>query len=186
MKFNKYVPSVNQTIIIFEGPDQCGKTEIGTRLSKLLNIPYFKNDNERKGFKDDEDYFVNMLKYSDPFFISYLKQSNANVILDRSFPSEYVYSKAFSRQTDLEALKWVDKEYSKLGALIIICYRTKYTMDDDLCPKKLNAKKLEDIDLIYREFANTFTKCNVMFLNVDDEDIHREISDIFKFIKEKC
>ena len=38
MKFNKYAQSVNQTVIIFEGPDQCGKTEIGNKLSKILLV----------------------------------------------------------------------------------------------------------------------------------------------------
>jgi len=186
MLIDKYSQPITQTIIIFEGPDQCGKTEIGNKLSKILNIPYFKNDSERQGFKDDKDYFINMLRYSDPFFLSYLRQSKADVILDRSFPSEYVYSKAFGRETDIEALKWVDEQYSRLNALIIVCYRTKYTMDDDLCPERLNAKKLEEIDSLYREFSNTFTKCKVMFLNVDDENITREIGDIIKFMKEKC
>lgn len=186
MLFNEYTKHMSQKIIILEGPDQCGKTEIGNKLSELLKIPYFKNDNERQGFKDDKDYFINMLKYSDPFFLSYLRQSKSNVILDRSFPSEYVYSKAFNRETDIESLKWVDEQYANLNALIIICYRTKYTLDDDLCPKRLNAKKLEEIDALYKEFANTFTKCKVMFLNVDDENLSREISDIIQFIKEKC
>ena len=183
MSIDKYVKTPSQTVIIFEGPDQCGKTEIGIKLSKILNIPYFKNDNERQGFKDDEDYFINMLKYSDPFFLSYLRQSKSSIILDRSFPSEYVYSKAFGRETDIDALKWVDEQYSRLNTLIIVCYRTKYTMDDDLCPKRLNAKKLEEIDTLYSEFSKTFTKCNVMFLNVDDEDLNREIYDILDYMK---
>jgi len=173
-----------QKIIIFDGPDQCGKTEIAKKLSKVIGIPYFKNENERQEFKDDDkDYFMNMTKYSDPFFISYLKQSKANIILDRSYPSEYVYCKAFNRDTDWDTLKWIDKQYAKLNALIIICHRSEYTLADDLCPDRLNVNKITELDKYYKQFVKSYTECNVKFLNVDDENLSREILEILDFMK---
>ena len=176
----------NQKIIIFDGPDQCGKTEIAKKLSSVIGVPYFKNENERQGFKDDKDYFVNMTKYSDPFFISYLKQSSANIILDRSYPSEYVYCKAFNRATDWDTLKWIDEQYANLGALIIICHRTNYTLADDLCPNRLNVNKIAELDKHYKDFAQNYTKCNIKLLNVDDENLSREVYEILDYIKHQC
>ena len=42
--------SSSQQIIIFEGPDGCGKTNISTSLSKDIRVPYFKNKDEWKFF----------------------------------------------------------------------------------------------------------------------------------------
>ena len=58
-----------QRIIIFEGPDGCGKTNIAAELSRRLNIPVFKNDQEWSHFgtQDAAEYFRLTAKYSYPF-----------------------------------------------------------------------------------------------------------------------
>jgi len=174
-----------QQIIILDGPDMTGKTQIGKELSKRLKIPYFKNENEGRAFKYDiERYFITMLRYSDPFFVSYLKQTGASVILDRSYPSEYVYSKVFRRATDIECLKKLDANYAELGAKIIICCRESYLKKDDLCPEKINLRHYFHMHNRYELFAKEFTKCDVKFLSVDDEDLKREVNEIIKFIKQ--
>ena len=88
--------SSSQQIIIFEGPDGCGKTNISTALSEKIRVPYFKNKDEWKFFVDNPSYFVNALTYGDPYFLSYLEQTGASVIVDRWYPSEWVYSQVLT------------------------------------------------------------------------------------------
>jgi len=167
-----------QNIILFEGADMVGKTEIAKELAKKLDIPYFKNTGEWKSFLDPKDYFVNTLRYAEPYFLSYLKQTEASVILDRSYPSEWVYSKAFGRETDDNALAAIDQKFHDLGAKIIICHRSTYKgIKDDRFPDKLGSEKLEEIDRLYDKFS-AWTRCSVIRLLVDDEDLEREIKDI--------
>ena len=173
-----------QQVIIFDGPDMTGKTEIAHALSEKLNIPYFKNELEGKAFKRDlESYFINMLRYSDPFFVSFLQQTKTSIILDRSYPSEYVYSKVFYRPTDRRRLKTLDEAYANINAKIIICCRNSYLKQDDLCPEKINLRHFHIIHDQYMKFATEFTKCDVKILYVDDENLTREINEILKFIK---
>lgn len=172
-----------QRIILCEGPDRVGKSEIALALAKKYGIPYIKNTSEWSAGLRNKDYFVNTLRYAEPYFLSYLKQSGASVVLDRSYPSEQVYSEAFGRTTDHDALKFVDEEYAKLGAQIVICHRSSYEgIKDDLFPDDIEERKLQELDDLYTNFASK-TKCKVLRLNVDDENLSRELEDISLFLE---
>ena len=175
----KEVRVANQRIIIFEGPDGCGKTNISQALGKVLGVPYFKNTNEWEYFEADPSYFVNALSYGDPYFLSYLEQTGASVILDRSYPSEWVYSKVFNRETNRDALEYIDSKYAELGTKIIIPFRTDYSGVIDQF-SSVTPEKLSQIDEEYRNFAK-WTKCETLFVNVDDENLDRELFEILNF-----
>lgn len=167
-----------QKIYIICGPDRSGKTEIAKELSKRSNIPYFKNTAEWEHSLDKDSYFANSLRYAEPYFLSYLKQTEASVILDRGYPCEWVYSKAFGRETDDNVLDAIDRKFHELDAVIIICHRSTYKgIKDDRFPDKLGSEKLEEIDRLYDKFS-AWTRCSVIRLLVDDEDLEREIKDI--------
>lgn len=168
-----------QMVLIFEGPDGCGKTNISQALSQLIGVPYFKNTNEWDFFENDPSYFVNALTYGDPYFLSYLKQTGASVILDRSYPSEWVYSKVFGRKTNEDVLTAVDSLYAQLGTRIILPFRTDYSNVVDQF-SSVTSEKLAKIDKEYRNFAN-WTKCETLFVNVDDENLDRELFEILNF-----
>ena len=170
---------MNQTIIIFEGPDGCGKTNMAHGLSGKIGAPYFKNKDEWKHFQDDPSYFVNALTYGDPYFLSYLEQTGASVILDRSYPSEWVYSRVFGRETNTTALEFIDRKYAELGTKIIIPFRTCYSNVVDQF-SSVTPEKLSRIDSEYRDFAR-WTKCETLFVNVDDENLDRELFEILNF-----
>lgn len=170
-----------QYIIIFDGPDMTGKTEMSIELSKRINVPRFKNSRERQFFEKDPGYFVKALKYGDPYFVSYLQQTGASVILDRGFPSEFVYSKAFNRETNADILRMVDTMFASAGAKIIIPYRSDYSMFVDDQFSSINSEMLEKIDSLYSEFC-AWTSCEVLRICVDDENIEREINEISKFL----
>ena len=169
--------------IIFDGPDMCGKTEMATALSERLGIPYFKNKSEWSAFEDDPSYFQNALKYGDTFFYSYLKQTGASVILDRSYPSEWVYSLAFERDRDIKLLRHIDDLAAKAGTRIVIPYRTCYdNIHDDV--HNINSDDLKKLHDLYLGFAG-WTNCKVLRLCVDSEDLLWEINSIVSFLEEK-
>ena len=167
-------------VILFDGPDKVGKTEMVKELSKRLNVPSFKNESEWKAFSDDHDYFVNALRYGDPYFYNFLKSTGTSVILDRSYPSEWVYSKVYGRKTDQEALRHIDSLAASFGVKIIVPYRTSYDgLHDDM--HDIDSEQMKKISDVYIEFIE-WTKCNVLRLCVDSEDLDWEMKTILKFI----
>lgn len=170
-------------IINFAGADRSGKTEIAKELSRRLGIPYFKNQNEIVNFKSDDSYFRNVLKYGAPLLLDFLKQTGAPGIFDRSYPCEWVYSRAMGRETFPEILQKIDEEYAAAGAITIVCARKSYDgIVDDTFPDELSSKKLAEINQLYQDFC-AWSKCRSFVLFVDDEDLDREISDIMKFLE---
>jgi len=167
-----------QNVIIFEGPDRTGKSNIAQEVSRRLYVPYFKNKDEVKNFLDPKDYYVNVMRYADPYFLSYLKQTGHSVIIDRHYPSEWVYSTVFNRKTDMEAARRTDEAMAALGAKIVICWRSSYAnREDDDFPTVITEEKLQKIHDGYVKFRE-WTKCESIWLNVDDENLNREVEDV--------
>ena len=168
-----------QHVVCIVGPDSCGKTHIAYELSKQLMIPYFKNKGEWTNFRNEQGYFVNCMKYGDlGMFSQFLVQTHTSVVLDRSWPCEKVYSKVFGRETDHDVLKQLDDVYHGMNALIVIAYRSDYSnVTDELFSDIITHRKLKQLHDEYMEFAK-WTKCRTLFLNVDDEDLDREVKEI--------
>lgn len=171
-----------QHVIIFDSADGTGKTNIAQGLSKRLGVPYFKNTRERKFFERDPGYFVKALKYGDPYFVTYLKQTGASVILDRSYPSEWVYSRALGRPTDHDILRMVDTMYADVGAKIVIPFRSDYTTARKDQFDVIDLAMLQRLDELYEQFQ-AWTSCETFRLCVDDEDLERELSEIVPFVE---
>lgn len=174
-----------QHIVFFVGPDRCGKTEISTALSRITGIPYFKATSEHTSFLSSRvsksDQFLNQLRFADPRVIDLLRQTGHSVVFDRGFPCEFVYSKVMGRETDMVMLKHLDEEYEKLGAKIVMCHRSSYKgIQDDLDPT-IKQDLLEKLDKAYFEFLS-WTKCDHLLLNVDDEDLDREVDQVTRFM----
>lgn len=172
---------MNQKIIFFVGPDQCGKSNISQELSRQLSIPYFKASNEHRCFLSDEKGFIKDLMYADPRVLDLLKQTGHSVIFDRGFPCEWVYSKDRNRETHIDTLKFLDEEYAKLGSIIVFCYRSTYEgISDDLDPT-IDSERLAKLHVLYEEFLSQ-SRCKVLRLCVDDENLQRQTKTIGNFI----
>jgi thymidylate kinase len=168
-----------QTIVILEGADNTGKTNIGKALSSVMDIPYFKNKDEHRYFLKDPEYFIHAIRYVDTYFTSYLETSRASIILDRAWPSEWIYSQALGRKTDMEVLRELDDRHAALGTNIVVSWRSDYSaFKDDYQQVNDNIKRINEL---YMEFVS-WTRCKCMKLNVDDQNLNREISEIRKFI----
>ena len=177
------------TVIAIEGPDRCGKTEIATQFSLILDglddrsySSYYRASSQHQDFLNTPEKFVQNLRFADTRMLDMVRQMNLSIVLDRSWASEWVYSKAFNRQFDNDAMHFIDREFALDGAIIVIAQRSDYSnIVDDIDPIRLNGKKLQEIHDLFMQFAE-WTKCNVCHLNVDDEDLDREVSEIFKFM----
>lgn len=171
-----------QRIIIFDGPDMCGKTNMAKALSKFTGIKYFKNELEHTYFDSpNTSYFRNAAKYIDSYMSHFLKTTRLSVIFDRAWPSEYCYPRVFGRRRSMKTLKELDKRWSQLNTFIIIPVRSSYEgIVDDRHPT-ITQEKLEHLDSMYREFAE-WTQCKTLLLNVDDEDLCRELLEIVDFV----
>ena len=167
-----------QKIVALCGPDMCGKTQIGHELSRRTGIPYFKASGEHADFLLKPERFIQSLRYSDTRMLDVFQQCGYSMILDRCWACEYVYSQAFGRETDQDALKYVDEGFARLGALVVVTHRSSYKgIVDDLDPNRLNSKKLQQIHDLYQKFV-MWTSCDVLQLNVDDENLDREVNEI--------
>jgi thymidylate kinase len=170
-----------QKVVIFEGCDKVGKTEMARELAKRLEIPYFKNKSEWRAFSSDKEYFVKALRYGDPYFYTFLRDTNTSVILDRSYPSEWVYSKVYDRKTDDDALTHIDSLAASFGVKIVIPYRTSYSgLKDDI--HDIGEYHLQKLSDTYETFAK-WTKCDVLRFCIDSEDLEWEMNTIQKFLK---
>jgi|SRR5579863_1085758 len=174
-----------QRIVFFVGPDMCGKTEISKALSRVTDIPYFKASSEHDAFLSSRvskrELFLNQLRYADPRVMDLLKQTGASVIFDRGFPCEYAYSKVFDRETDDKMLRHLDEQWAKLDARIVLCCRSGYSgIVDDLDPT-VKGETLARLHDAYMDFAS-WTQCKVLKLNVDDENLQRELDEVHYFI----
>lgn len=163
-----------------------GKTQIAQALSKKLNVPYYKASTERNAFVKNQDRFIHDIQYSCPARLDLLKQMLEQdlvkgVVYDRGYPCEYAYSDFFARKTDVEALAWLDAQYSKLDATIVLTYRSSYKdIVDDLDPS-INCKALERLENSYRTFLSA-SLCKVLYLCVDDENLEREVIEVMNFL----
>ena len=169
-----------QRIIILEGPDGCGKTNIGQELSRRTGIPYFKPTLEREMWKNNT--FKTALEYDQPYIAQFLKQVGCSVIMDRAYPSEWVYSQVYKRETNPAVLRQVDHAFACLGTDIIVCWRDDYSKNekDDL----VQGEKLQLLSDKYHEFMK-WTECNKIPINVNHykNDLDLELKYLLDLLK---
>ena len=164
-------------ILIFEGPDGCGKTNIAEELSKHLAIPVYKSGKEAEIFHDPEGQYLT-LKWANYEMIKLLEVTEASVIFDRFFPSEWVYAQVFNRKTDLGLVKKYDAWMAKLGAKIIWCDKPNMDGEDELVP----ASKYNELRDKYFDYMKD-TLCDVCYLNTTDHDLDTQINEILAFLR---
>lgn len=174
--------SQKQVVVIFDGPDRCGKTNISKAFAWRYGIPYFKNESERTYFDvPDTTYFTNATKYIDSYMASFLLKTGTSVILDRAWPSEFAYPRVFNRKQDMGILREIDRRWSWLDTRIVITHRSSYVGICDQVHDRITSDKLQLLDEVYHEFAD-WTMCKTLLLNVDDEDLTRELSLVENFV----
>ena len=163
-------------IILFEGPDLCGKTNIAKALSKELNIPYFKKPNEHGAFNGTYIPEYSLIYETRKFLEFYEQDIIKNVILDRDYVSEYVYGQIYRNeiynQLNInEYIREYDKRYFMNDLFIVYCHKDKYKKFDDEVIEEKDIQKIKDG---YGKFLNaTFNNCIV--LETSDENLEEQI-----------
>jgi hypothetical protein len=158
-----------QKVIIFEGPDCTGKTNISQRLSEIIRVPRYKN-NVEKNFLFSSDSSV--AAYNSFYIADFLRETKISIILDRFHISEWVYSKVFERKTKEELILEAEKILSSIGAKIIYCFKTKR---DDFEDANVGIEKIPFIEFEYDNYFRQHLKCDMfkldtsIDLNVDSQ-----------------
>lgn len=169
-------------IIIFEGPDRTGKTEMAKELANRFHIPYFKMTTEYENWQKGK--FKEALEFDQPYLLEFLRQTKTSVVIDRAYPSEFVYSRVFDRQSNNDLLWKIDEGFANLGTQIIVSRRISYSESekDDLIPDE----KFPLIDKVYQDFMMR-TKCNVADIFVDyfNNDLSEEMNYLAPVIQER-
>jgi len=155
---------------------------MAAELSRQLGIPVFKNSGEWFTDLRDPSYFKNLLTYGATFLADFLCQTKASAIMDRNYASEWVYSRHFNRETDDVVLRKVDEKFAEAGGKIVICRRKSYNGIRDDLHSYIDAHALEGLDSLYQEFEG-WTKCEVLTIWVDDENLERETLEIREWLK---
>lgn len=167
------------SIIIFDGVDNCGKTEISHAVVERLlpDHQYFKVKQERIHVEKVDPA---ILKVSHElqlnFFYELARQAKLNIVMDRFYPSEYVYGSLF-RQINEDLIWEFDAKFAELGVKIIIPHKGDAFLEDELWTKE----QLIQVREKYKEFAEK-SKCDVLLLNTEDENLDRELADIAAFL----
>ncbi len=169
---------MKQQLIIFEGPDLCGKTNIAEEVSKRLNIPVYKSGREHDLFHDKDSQYLT-LKYGNFEMIKILETTSTSIMFDRFFPSEWVYSQVYDRTRDLDLVLEYDKYWSSLGGKIIWLDKPEMDGEDEL----IESSRYNEIRQKYKQYM-TMTNCRVLRLDTTDRDLEAQVSKICNFIKE--
>ncbi len=166
-----------QRIIIVEGVDMVGKTSVIKALSELLAIRSYKEDREEKWY----DHNIDLL-YSEEARIQLLEKMGFDIILDRSYPSEYAYAHAYNRKTIDDRIDELDSRYATLGAKIIYLFRTPESFKRD----KTGLIDFDKYSKIHNEYLNflDMTRCNFIMIDTTDENISLQLKQILGFLKE--
>lgn len=139
--------------VLVEGPDRVGKTTLVSHLSHMLDLPTFKSPNEREVFKHGGRQSL-VFDYG---LTHFLTQTNHHFIADRSYVSEWVYSRVFKRDTDHELLERIDLAHSLLGTRVLYIVSSVEPVEkDDLVPDGMYDQVVQG----YREFLE-WTSCRV-------------------------
>lgn len=182
-------------LYVFEGIDGAGKTTIAQMVSRKTAIPYFNCFNDKKYRK-----FVNKGEslgvdecYADFVMIDLVRQTGMDFIMDRSYPSGWVYTQLQDSICPLypgfdedQAYLW-ETEFKKIG--IIFWIRADCTMAQIRSRKGFTMGKIVEIRNLYDAYFNLFDKLTIFIFdnsinNMNEvEKIAHECSRIIKLYR---
>ena len=159
-----------QRIIIFGGPDRCGKTTIAKALAVRLDIPYFKPSQQRDIAMNAPELFRYQTAFGEPKLQDFLGQTKYSAIMDRGFPCDYAYSKVLKRETEWRTIELLDEFYARMDALLVITLRPSYDELKDDAWSVIDPDMMRALDAAYREYvAKSKMKSLLLVSNVKPE-----------------
>src|SRR5579859_724747 len=167
-------------IVIVEGPDNSGKTTLARALSARINVPYYKYP--KRPFSDIQAFDTKLVtRYVDRWLVDFLAHVPQSLILDRSYPTEWVYGEVFQREIDLDDLVYVDQGFALLDAHIVLCTKQSYvSYTDDLIASEALPALVEQ----YHQFQTWTRVQRILALDTTNENLEEQLEAICAFIKE--
>lgn len=171
-------------IILIEGVDHTGKTTIADYIHNITNFPVYRSIHQ----KDRTINLEEASKHDWRFYLDIASQSEQNIIFDRSFISQYVYSSIFRKENILNQFKdfsMYKKQFIKycetlqrIQYKVIYCTRKNFMYEVDDYIDMSYANTLQD------EFSNFFKIINFQnFIEIKYEDgIEYNYNQIREFI----
>jgi thymidylate kinase len=173
---NDIINKMTQTIIIMEGHDAAGKSNIAIELSRVLGIPYFKGTKENTRFfrKSRDVSYIEAIVLCD-----FLEQTGYSVIIDRFHISEYVYSLVFGREINHKKFEEIDFRLGILDAKVIYCYKTEFKSYHD---ELVDIDKIDQIKKDYYEYFRGINTLKYLDLCTDNEDLASQSNIIIEWL----
>jgi dCMP deaminase len=139
-------------IWLLEGVDGAGKTTLARELSQRLNVPIYKSANKPISHSDDQHTAQVIAVLEDHARTSLLAAvDDVDLILDRGFPSNWVYGNYFEREFSREEVWAQDAVLAEVPHRAILLTRAGYPRNSD---SHLAQEDVNGIESLYREYAN--------------------------------
>lgn len=142
-------------IIVVEGPDGVGKTTLATELAQRLNAPYWNRpESPLRGL----DVAVSQAMHETE--MSLLETLDCDVVIDRFFPSEWAYDKAFQREFDEGAIDALSLRFALARGLMVHLYWPSDVSDEQIDARTDDEVSVDTIRRVgkrYREFFASHT-----------------------------
>lgn len=164
------------TIVIVEGVDRSGKTTVANALSRVLNIPVFRN--KEFGF-NDEDHGRGAVYETQKMWLmlNMIETFDADVILDRFHLSEYVYGMIERGYINNNVWK-IDERLASLNAIIV--HVRPYDIESS---SLLHGKDLTEYEDAFEWVFEYTTSCDVVIGTMLDVD--KIVHDVQELIQKK-
>ena len=169
-------------LIIIEGPDKIGKSTLINALSKKIPCIIIKNCN-RPISNDDTN-----LKKSYQTILQFIKQNHKeyNIILDRFYPSQMVYS--ILRGKDSFKDNWYndfEKQVAETKPLYVYCVNQFKTIKERHLLKKDEYIKINQLRMLIRryDFFYSLTELPKMRLDLYPPNFDNSLEKLVRLIK---
>lgn len=164
------------TIVIVEGVDRSGKTTVANTLSRVLNIPVFRN--KEFGF-NDEDHGRGAVYETQKMWLmlNMIETLDADVIFDRFHLSEYVYGMIERGYINNNVWK-IDERLASLNAIIV--HVKPYDIESS---SLLHGKDLTEYEDAFECISDYTTSCDVVTGTMLDVD--KIVHDVQELIQKK-
>ena len=164
--------------VILEGCDKVGKTNIAAALSNVLDISVYKSGRENKLFHEKDGQY-NVLKYGVYEQLQMVSALNLSVIFDRLFPSEWVYSKVYHRNSDDTLVLSYDSWWNEIDGKIIFLDKPEMDGEDEL----ISQDKYQEIRALYEDYKK-LTVCKHITIDTSDYNLDKQVYTIMEFLQE--
>jgi len=176
-------------IIILEGGEKTGKSTLAEKIQKENYFAYYRSTHQ----KDKKTNLEEAIKHDWRFFLDIYSQIkyDFDIIFDRSFISQYVYSTLFRKQNilkyynNLKNYEKIFKNYCnilyKVEHLIIYCTRKIYltTDTDDYIDLKFSDQIEKKFNFFFKKIGYNLNIIECKF----EDDIEDNIKKIQKEIR---